>query len=65
MKTTGKLKEINSAQAWLLLANGTRFSFGKGLSVAGYKPGDEVSVEYEMKGDKKIATRVNRGSKAA
>lgn len=65
MKTTGKLKEIKSTQAWFMLDDGARFTFGKGLSLAGYKVGDEVAVTYDMKGAKKMANRISRSSKAA
>jgi hypothetical protein len=65
MKTTGKLKEINNTQAWFTLEDGGRFTFGKGLSLAGYKAGSEVSVTYDMKGEKKMANRISRRSKGA
>ncbi len=64
MKTTGRIKEINSALAWFTMEDGTRFSCVKGLSLTGYKPGHEVTVSYEMKAGKKIASRLSKATKA-
>lgn len=58
-KAAGKLKEINMAQSWFTLEDGSRFEIGKGASLAG-KPGDSVNVVYELKAGKKIATRVGK-----
>lgn len=58
-KATGKLREVNAAQSWFTLEDGSRFELAKGASLAG-KPGETVNVVYELKAGKKIATRVGK-----
>ncbi len=60
--TKGKLRDVNAAQAWFTLQDGSRFELAKGVSLAERKPGEEVSVSYEMKAGKKIATRVAKAA---
>lgn len=56
----GIVKEINITEAWVLLEDGTQFVLAEGVTMEELKAGDEVTVSYEMKEGKKIATAVSK-----
>lgn len=56
----GKIKEINVTEAWVLLEDGTQYVLAEGIAMDEMKPGDEVTVSYEMKDGKKVATAVSK-----
>ncbi len=60
--TRGKLRDVNVPQAWFTLQDGSRFELAKGVSLSERKPGDDVSISYEMKGGKKIAIRIAKAA---
>lgn len=56
----GIVKEINITEAWVLLEDGTQFALAEGVTMEELKAGDEVTVSYEMKEGKKVATAVSK-----
>lgn len=56
----GIVKEINISEAWVLLEDGTQFVLAEGVTMEELKAGDEVTVSYEMKEGKKVATAVSK-----
>ena len=56
----GVVKEINITEAWVLLEDGTQFVLAEGITMEELKAGDEVTVSYEMKEGKKVATAVSK-----
>lgn len=56
----GIVKEINISEAWVLLEDGTQFVLAEGVAMEELKAGDEVTVSYEMKEGKKVATSVSK-----
>ncbi len=54
----GKIKEVGKDMTSFTLADGTKFSVAKGVSMEGLKAGTEVTVTYETKDGKKVATGV-------
>ena len=56
----GIVKEINISEAWVLLEDGTQFVLAEGVTMEELKAGDEVTVSYEMKEGKKVATSVSK-----
>ncbi len=56
----GVVKEINISEAWVLLEDGTQFVLAEGVTMEELKAGDEVTVSYEMKEGKKVATAVSK-----
>jgi cold shock CspA family protein len=56
----GIVKEINVTEAWVLLEDGTKFVLAEGITMEELKAGDEVTVSYEMKEGKKVATGVSK-----
>lgn len=56
----GIVKEINIEEAWVTLDDGTQFVLAEGVAMEELQPGDEVTVSYEMKDGKKVATAVSK-----
>jgi cold shock CspA family protein len=56
----GIVKEINTTEAWVMLEDGTQFVLAEGITMEELKAGDEVTVSYEMKEGKKVATAVSK-----
>lgn len=56
----GIVKEINIEEAWVTLDDGTQFVLAEGVAMEELQPGDEVTVSYEMKEGKKVATAVSK-----
>lgn len=56
----GIVKEINISEAWVLLEDGTQFVLAEDVTMEELKAGDEVTVSYEMKEGKKVATSVSK-----
>jgi hypothetical protein len=57
----GIVKDINAAEGWLTLTDGTRFQLGEGAAMEeGIKAGDEVTVSYKMMDGKKVASDVEK-----
>ena len=56
----GIVKEINIAEAYVLLEDGNKFILAEGVSMEELKAGDEVTVSYEMKEGQKVATGVSK-----
>ena len=56
----GTIKEINISEAWVLLEDGTQYILAEGVAMEELKPGDEVTVSYEMKEGKKVATALSK-----
>ena len=56
----GTIKEINISEAWVLLEDGTQYILAEGVAMEELKPGDEVTVSYEMKEGKNVATAVSK-----
>ncbi len=54
----GKIEQISKDNTWFTLADGTKFSLAAGVSMEGLKAGTEVTVSYEMKDGKNVATGV-------
>ncbi len=55
----GKIKEVSKDKTWFSLADGSKFSIAAGVSMEGLKAGSEVTVSYEMKDGKKVATQIS------
>jgi len=55
----GIIKEINTAESWITLEDGTKFVLAEGFSMGELKLGQDVTVSYEMKGDEKVITGVS------
>ena len=56
----GTIKEINISEAWVLLEDGTQYVLAEGVAMEELKPADEVTVSYEMKEGKKVATALSK-----
>lgn len=56
-EAAGKIAKVS--KTWFSLADGSKFSLAKGVSMEGLKPGAQVTVSYEMKDGKKVATQIS------
>ena len=54
----GKIKAIDPAKSTLTLEDGTMYQLAKGVSVKGLKAGQDVTVSYETKDGKHMASKV-------
>jgi Cu/Ag efflux protein CusF len=59
-ETKGVIKEIDQTAASFTLEDGSTYKLGEGVTMENLKPGDEVSVSYEMKEGQKVATDVSK-----
>jgi streptogramin lyase len=55
---TGVVQQLNAAKSTIVLKDGTKLTLAEGISMRDIKPGHEVTVTYEMKGNEKIGTSV-------
>ena len=58
--TKGVIEQISPDNSWFTLNDGTKFTLAEGAEMEGLKPGDEVTVSYEMKDGEKVATEVSK-----
>ena len=54
----GKIKSIDPAKSTLTLEDGTMYQLAKGVSTKGLKAGQEVTVMFETKNGKHMASKV-------
>ena len=59
MKSIGTVKAVDPATHSFVLEDGSRYVVSDS-HLADLKPGDKVEAVYEMQGDKKIVTDLNR-----
>ena len=59
MKSIGTVKAVDPAAHSFVLEDGSRYVVSDS-HLADLKPGDKVEAVYEMQGDKKIVTDLNR-----
>ncbi len=57
-KATGTIKSIDQAKDQLILQDGKTFDLNKGVSVAGLKTGEKVTITYTQSGKVMDATQV-------
>lgn len=56
----GVIEQISPDNSWFTLNDGTKFTLAEGTSMEELKPGDQVTVSYEMKDGEKVATEVSK-----
>jgi hypothetical protein len=54
----GKVQAVDTAERTLTLENGTKVWLSEGVAIDGIKEGSEVTVSYEDKDGKPVATTV-------
>jgi uncharacterized protein DUF1344 len=54
----GNIKTINSTKHEIVLSSGETFEFPKTVQLKNFKAGEKVSIAYEMKNGKLMATSV-------
>lgn len=54
----GIVKEINKSKGWIVMNNGTKFTLAEGVPTHELRPGHDVLVTYEIKGNDKVITGV-------
>ncbi|HMH51166.1 MAG TPA: DUF1344 domain-containing protein [Candidatus Acidoferrum sp.] len=54
----GKVQAVDTAERTLTLENGTKVWLSEGVAIEGIKEGSEVTVSYEDKDGKPVATTV-------
>lgn len=55
---SGKIKSVSNADDVITLEKGPTFYLGEGATLKGLKPGQTVTITYEMQADLHIATKV-------
>jgi hypothetical protein len=55
---TGEVKSTDATKHELVLASGDTFELAKNIKVEKFKAGDKVTVTYDMKDGKMIASKV-------
>jgi uncharacterized protein DUF1344 len=56
---TGVIKQIDSKDDAIILADGKTFSLSEGVEAESLKVGQTVQVTYDVKGGKMVATKID------
>lgn len=56
---TGEIKSTDTAKHELVLSSGDTFELGSGVKIDKLKAGEKVTVTYEMKDGKMLASKVH------